>query len=356
MMVNPSYKVKQKIRKLGILFAVFMISTMWMPACVPAAADCTSDQVFCVGLVTDVGKINDKSFNQSAWEGIQQAEKELGARIQYIETTDAKDYAKNIATFGDEGYDVIVTVGFNLGEATDAAAATYPKVKFIGVDQSQAKDIPGVAGLVFPEDQAGFLVGALGAMMSKSNKIGAVCGTDAIPPVWRYGEGYKAGAAYADAQNGTTTEVFVVYHSDVGFDKTFTDPEWGAATAKSMVDEGADVVFGCGSLTGNSAIITAAQSGAYAIGVDADQYLTLPEAAPLMLTSAMKLITPGVFKLIKLSKDGKFPSGNYLGEVGYAPFHDVENKVPDDVKATMEKINAGLLDGSIKTNVPSEKP
>lgn len=356
MMVNPFYKVKQKIRKLGILFAVFMISTMLMPACAPAAADCTSDQVFCVGLVTDVGKINDKSFNQSAWEGVQQAEKELGAKIQYIETTDAKDYAKNIATFGDEAYDVIVTVGFNVGEATDAAAATYPKIKFIGVDQSQAADVPGVAGLVFPEDQAGFLVGALGAMMSKSNKIGAVCGTDAVPPVWRYGEGYKAGAAYADAQNGTTTEVFVVYHSDVGFDKTFTDPEWGAATAKAIVDEGADVVFGCGSLTGNSAIITAAQSGAYAIGVDADQYLTLPAAAPLMLTSAMKLITPGVFELIKLSKDGNFPSGNYLGEVGYAPFHDVENKVPDDVKATMEKIKAGLLDGSIKTNVPSEKP
>jgi basic membrane protein A len=90
--------------------------------------------------------------------------------------------------------------------------------------------------------------------------------------------------------------------------------------------------------------------------VDTDQYLTLPEAAPLMLTSAVKLITPGVFDLIKLSKEGNFPSGNYLGDVGYAPFHDVDNKVPDDVKATMEKISAGLLDGSIRTNVPAIKP
>jgi basic membrane protein A len=344
------------MKKLYMILAAFLVAAMLLPACAPAAADCTSDQVFCVGLVTDVGKINDKSFNQSAWEGVQQAEKELGAKIQYVETTDAKDYAKNIATFGDEGYDVIVTVGFALGEATDAAAPTYPKVKFIGVDQFQAADVPGVAGLNFPEDQGGFLVGALAAMMSKSNKIGAVCGTDAVPPVWRLGEGYKAGAAYADAQNGTTTEVFVVYHNDVGFDKTFTDPEWGAATAKSMMDQGADAIFGCGGITGNGAITAAAQAGAYAIGVDTDQYLTLPEAAPRMLSSALKLETPGVFELIKLAKDGKFPTGNYLGKAGYAPFHDLDSEVPADVKSAMEAINAGLLDGSIKTDVAPAKP
>ena len=344
------------MKKLFVLLAVLLITAMVLPACAPAEADCTSEDVFCVGLVTDVGKINDKSFNQSAWEGVQRAEKELGAKVQYIETADAKDYAKNIATFGDAGYDVIVTVGFNLGEATDAAAATYPNAKFIGVDQFQAADVPGVAGLNFPEDNAGFLVGALAAMMSKSNKIGAVCGTDAVPPVWRFGEGYKAGAAYADQQMGTTTEVFVVYHSDVGFDKTFTDPEWGSATAKSMMDQGADAIFGCGGITGNGAITAAAQAGAYAIGVDTDQYLTLPEAAPRMLSSAMKLITPGVFDLIKMAQDGTFPTGNYFGDAGYAPYHDLENEVPADVKAKMEEINKGLLDGSIKTEVAPVKP
>ena len=110
--------------------------------------------------------------------------------------------------------------------------------------------------------------------------------------------------------------------------KAFIDPEWGAATAISMIEEGTDVVFGCGSLTGNGAIIAAAQAGAFAIGVDTDQYLTLPAAAPRMLTSAVKLITPGVFKLIKLSKDGGFPSGNYLGDVTYAPYHDLEHEIP----------------------------
>jgi basic membrane protein A len=344
------------MKKLYVLLAAFLVAAMILPACAPAQADCKDEATFCVGLVTDVGKINDKSFNQSAWEGVQRAQKELGATVQYIETADAKDYAKNIATFGDAGYDVIVTVGFNLGEATDAAAATYPNVKFVGVDQFQAKDVPGVAGLNFPEDNAGFLVGALGAMMSKSHHIGAVCGTDAVPPVWRYGEGYKAGAAYADAQKGTTTTVDVVYHSDVGFDKTFTDPEWGATTAKSMMDQGADAIFGCGGITGNGAITAAAQAGAYAIGVDLDQYASLPEAAPRMLSSAVKLETEGIFELIKLAKEGKFPTGNYLGKAGYAPFHDLDSEVPADVKAEMEKINAGLLDGSIKTNVPPAKP
>jgi basic membrane protein A len=346
------------LKKLYLVLALVMVAALLLPACAPAAPNCADEDTFCVGLVTDVGKINDKSFNQSAWEGVQQAMEEgVAAQVQYIETTDAKDYAKNIGTFGDEGYDVIVTVGFALGEATAAAAATYPDIKFIGVDQDQfAGTIENVAGLVFPEDNAGFLVGALAAAMSESHKIGAVCGTDAVPPVWRFGEGYKAGAAYADGMMGSTTEVFVVYHSDVGFDKTFTDPEWGAATAKSMMDQGADAIFGCGGITGNGAITAAAQAGAYSIGVDTDQYLTLPEAAPRMLSSAMKLITPGVLDLVKLAKDGSFPGGNYVGDAGYAPYHDLENEVPAEVKTMMEDINTALLDGSIKTEVPPVKP
>ena len=335
------------------------------PAAELTQADCVKPEVFCVGLVTDVGKVNDKSFNQSAWEGVQQAQKEGSADlVQFIETSDAKDYAKNIATFGDAGFDVIVTVGFGLGEATLAAGVTYPNIKFIGVDQFQAwqftddkaDDSANVTGLNFPEDQAGFLVGALAAMQSKSHKIGAVCGTDVVPPVWRYGEGYKAGAAYADGMNKTTTQVFVVYHSDVGFDKTFTDPEWGAQTAKSMMDQGADAIFGCGGITGNGAITAAAQAGKYAIGVDADQYLTLPEAAPHMLSSAMKLITPGVAGLIASAKKGDIAPGNFAGLAGYAPYHDLDKEVSADVKSAMEKINAGLLDGSIKTNVAPAKP
>jgi len=339
------------MKKRYVLLAVFLITAILLPGCAPATANCHSEGKFCVGLVADVGKINDKSFNQSAWEGILQAEQELGSYVQYIETTNTKDYAKNIATLGDDGYDVIVTVGYALGEATVAAAAIYPDVDFIGVDQFQANTVDGIAGLNFSEDQAGFLVGALAAMMSRSHKIGAVCGTDAFPPVWRFGEGYKAGALYADQLMGITTEVFVVYHSDVGIDKTFTDPQWGMETARSIMDQGADVIFGCGGITGDGAITVAAQAGAYAIGMNTDQYMTLPEAAPRMLSSAIKLIPSGVFELIKLAKEGSLPSGNYFGNVSYAPFHDLEHEVLDEVKAMMEQISADLLNGSIRTDV-----
>jgi basic membrane protein A and related proteins len=349
------------MKKLYFVMALLIVASMILSACgasAPSEADCAKDTVFCVGLVSDVGKVNDKSFNQSAWEGVQKAKTDgVADVVQFIETADAKDYAKNISTFADAGYDVIVTVGFGITEATAAAAPTYPKTHFIGVDQDHsATTAKNVTGLIFPEDKAGFLVGALGAMMSESHVIGAVCGTDVVPAVWRFGEGYKAGAAYADGMNGTTTEVQVVYHSDVGFDKTFTDPEWGAQTAKAMMDNGADAIFGCGGLTGNGAITAAAQAGKYAIGVDADQYLTLPEAAPRMLSSAMKLIVPGVAELISMVKGGTVKSGNFLGTAGFAPYHDLDSKVPAEVKSAMDKINAGLLDGSIETGVAPTKP
>ncbi len=130
------------------------------------------------------------------------------------------------------------------------------------MDQFQAKDdkhpdipLTNLAGLIFDEDKAGYLAGALAALMSKSGTIGAVLGTDVVPPVWRFGEGYKAGAKSVKP----AIKVNVVYHNDVGFDKTFTDPEWGKTTAISMIDKGADVIFGAGGKTGNGALLGCAE-------------------------------------------------------------------------------------------------
>jgi basic membrane protein A len=340
----------------ALLAAAWMVSLL-LPACAPARPDCESAEVFCVGLVTNTNRINDRAFNQSAWEGVQRAGQELGALVQYIETTDPRDYAKNISTFVEEQYDVIVTVGFALREATWEAAEANPRIRFIGVDQDQSEGaVDNVVGLVFPEDQAGFLVGALAAMMSDTHKVGAVCPTDEVPSVWRLGEGFRAGAEYADSLTGTNTDIFVVYNSDEGFDTTFIDPDWGEMTARAMMEEGADVIFGCGGSTGEAAMLAAAQSGFYAIGVDTDQYWTLPEAAPRMLSSAVKLITPGIFELLRAARENNVPSGNYYGHVSYAPYHDLEHEVPEEVKAAMQQINADLRGGAIETNVPLEKP
>jgi len=321
----------------------------------PTVEDCAKEEVFCVGLVTDVGKIDDKSFNQSTWEGVKQAKEELGALVQYIETTDSKDYGKNIAQFADASFDVVVTVGFGLGEATLEAGKEYPDVKFIGVDQFQDPEAtePNVVGLIFPEDQSGFLAGALAALMTESGKLGAVLGTDAVPPVWRFGEGYRAGAKHINPD----IEVNVVYHNDVGFDKTFTDPEWGKTTALSMIDKGVDIVFGAGGKTGNGALLGCAEKGVMAIGVDTDQYYTVPEAQSALLTSAMKLLTPGTFELLKMAKEGNFPEGgNYLGEAGLAPYHDLADQVPDDIDAQVQEIAAAFKDGSLETGVAPVKP
>ncbi|WP_434043578.1 MULTISPECIES: BMP family lipoprotein [Sorangium] len=343
------------LKKQRLAVAVLLALASALPACSrDKKADCATPEVFCVGLVTDMGKIDDKSFNQSAWEALQRAQKELGATTQYIETTDPKDYPKNIATFAEEKYDVVVTSGFGLTEATHAAAAQFTGVKFIGIDQFQGPgaEKPNVVGLIFPEDHGGFLVGALAAMMTKSGKIGAVLATDAVPPVWRFGEGFRAGARHVKPD----VELSVVYHNDVGFDKTFTDPEWGKTTAVSMIDKGVDIVFGGGGKTGNGALLGAATKDAYAIGVDTDQYYTVPEAQKVLLSSAVKLINDGAFDLIKMAKEGKLPSGNFTGKSGYAPYHDLDGKVPAEVKAKMEELRKALLDGTLKTGVPPTKP
>jgi len=308
-----------------------------------------------VGLVTDVGSINDKSFNQSSYEGVLQAQKDLGADIKYLEPKSAQDYSNLINQFVADKYDVVVTVGFALGDATTKAAAANPTIKFIGVDQFQAATLPNLAGLVFEEDKAGYLAGALAALMTKTHNIGAVLGTDTVPPVWRYGEGYKAGAKSIDPN----IKLQVVYHSDVDISKTFNDPAWGKTTAQSMINQGADIVFGAGGSTGNGALFAAADNkdkGVLCIGVDTDQYNTVPEAQAVMLSSAEKLLTPGVFNLIKAVQDGTLKGGNNNGDVGLAPYHDLDAKVPADVKAKITKLTADILSGAVKTNVPPAKP
>jgi basic membrane protein A len=303
------------------------------------------EKVLKVGLVTDVGRINDRSFNQSAWEGVQQAEKDLGAEIKYVETKDAKDYLDNIRQFTDEDYDVVVSVGFALGDATIEMAKEYPDVKFIGVDQFQVDTLSNLAGLIFHEDQSGYLAGALAAHLTKSGTIAAVLGTDLVPPVVAFKEGYEAGA------KATKPDIKVIstYHPGE-ISQAFTDPEWGAATAAQALDQGADVVFGAGGMTGNGALEeVATREGLYCIGVDTDQWETVPGAHPCLVSSAMKMITPGVFDLVKLAKEDKFPGGNFFGGAGLAPFHDFEDQIPQDVKDDLERIGKGLKDGSIST-------
>ena len=319
------------------------------PAVTTDDSNCGDPASYCVGLVTDTGKVDDKSFNQSAWEGAQSAAKELGAFSKYIESTDPKDFASNIQQFVDKKYDVIVTVGFLMGEAATAAATANPTTQFIGVDQFQAKAIPNLTGLIFDEDKAGYAAGYLAGLVTKSGKVGAVLGTDTVPPVKKFGEGYRNGVMAANP----AAKVTVVYHDP---NNAFNDPEWGAAEAKKQLAQGADVIFGAGGNTGNGALIEIAKapgagSTVFCIGVDTDQYLTVPQAQKCLLTSAQKLLVQGTGDLVLLAAQGKAPGGNYVGNVSLADYHDTASAVSAEITDKVKAVIAGLSDGSIQTGV-----
>lgn len=351
-------------KRFTLLLALTLVMALLLSACTVAApgaapaagteAPAEAAAAIKIGLVTDVGRVNDRSFNQSAWDGVVQAAAVLGLQegddYKYIETQDSKDYADNIQQFVDAGFNVVVTVGFALGEATIAAAKENPDTYFIGVDQFQGEALPNLTGLVFREDQSGFLAGALAAQLSKTGTIAAVLGTDLVPPVVAFGQGYELGAKYINPD----IQLISTYHPGE-ISQAFTDPEWGAATAKQALDQGADVIFGAGGITGNGALQeVAAAPGAgtdvFCIGVDTDQWETLPAAHPCLVSSAMKLITPAVVELIGMyGVDGAMTSGNYFGGAGLAPFHDFEEKIPQEVKDKLEEIAAALAEGSLTT-------
>lgn len=304
-----------------------------------------------VGLVTDVGKVDDKSFNQSAWEGVQCAQKNLAADVKFVETTDPKDYGKNIEQFAQDNYDVIVTVGFALGDDTITEAKKYPNIRFIGVDQFQADTITNLAGLTFDEDKAGYLAGYLAGSLTKSGTVGQVLGTPIVPPVEKYGLGYINGAKAAKPG----VKVLSACHPG-GLAKGFSDPGWGNDTVNQEMSQNADVIFAAGGQTGNGGLLAIVNKNGQVlgIGVDTDQYLSLPEAKSILVSSAMKLITPGVFNLVKSVQDNSFKGGNVVGNVGLAPYHDLDPKVPADVKQKMTQVTTDVVSG--KTSTGWDKP
>ncbi len=302
------------------------------PVIEPGEGDCTRTEVLCVGLVTDTSGIMDGMFNQAAWEGLLRIQSELGAIVNYIETGDIQDFTANITTFAEAGYDVIVTVGYMQADATLQAAYRYPQIYFIAVDQLQYETIHNLAGLVFHEDHAGFLV----------------YGSDIVPPVVAFAEGYASGAAYANPD----IRVITTYHPG-GLDVAFTDPEWGAAVAVESIAAGADVVFGAGGLTVQGAILEAANHpGVYCLGVDADQWDTLPAAHPCLVSSVIKRVDEGVSDLILQYNQGSAPSGNYYGHVALSPFHDFNPLLTSDLGNFLNDINIGLENGSLGTEYP----
>ncbi len=283
-------------------------------------------------LVTDVGRVNDGTFNQYAYDGLTKAAEDFSLENTFIETQAVADYETNINTCANEGYDVIVTVGFLIGDATKAAAEAHPDIYFIGIDQYLEAGPTNYVGVQFREDQAGFLVGAMAAMVANekgATKIAGVYGID-VPAVKRFRNGYEQGAMFVNP-------TWVVGENILGnYEKSFTDPAAGASTARQYIGEGAAVIFGAGGPTGSGAIKEAAKSGVFVIGVDQDEYFTTfaegaTEGATNLITSALKRVDVGVYTMIEALVNGdmdSFPGGSiYIldvanGGITFAPAHD----------------------------------
>jgi basic membrane protein A len=347
------------MRKLFSLSVVLMVfAGLLLSACGGAAAPATNLKV---GLVTDVGGVNDKSFNQSAWDGVQKAATEFGMDAKFIESKQPTDYEKNIDQFATENYDVIITVGFLMGDATAAKAKQYPKIKFAIIDNEYfptkdsvscpdtVKDcyvdggLTNVTSLMFQEDQVGYLAGVVAGGITKSGTVCTVSGME-IPPVVRYVTGFQTGAKWIKP-DVKTLNVYI---------PSFTDPAKGKETGNSMIGQGCDVVFGVGGNTGNGGLLAAKEKGLAAIGVDVDQYNTYPEVQDALVTSAQKNVDVAVYEYLKAIKAGTAKAGAITanlqnGGVGLAPYHDWESKVPDAVKAKVQEAIDGLKGGTLTT-------
>ncbi len=318
-----------------------------------------AQEPFKVGMVSDVGGIDDRSFNENTWAGLERAAEELGVEANFLESQAQADYENNITEFAEQGYDMIITVGFLLGDATYKMAEVYPEIMFAIVDYASTPDLPNLQGILFNVDEASFPIGYLAAAMADVEdpddpKVGYIGGMQ-IPPVEQFIYAYEAGVNYYNEKYDKSVEFTGVYVGD------FEAPDEGKVQGNSLIDEGVDIIMGVGGKTGNGGLAAAKERGKLGIGVDVDQYYTLPNEKDILVSSTVKRLDNAVFGVIQSALEGQFAGGtDYIatlenGGVGLAPFHDFEDKVLDNIKADLEEIQAMIIAGEIDTGWPPEE-
>ncbi|OJX46059.1 MAG: BMP family ABC transporter substrate-binding protein [Chloroflexi bacterium 44-23] len=341
-------------KKFLTFLAILIAASLALSACKPAAAPAETKFKACQ--VTDTGGIDDKSFNATAWKGVEDAVKDLGIEGKYLESQEVADYEKNLNTFIEDKCDIIITVGFLLGDGTKASAEANPDFKYSIVDYSYDPVIPNVVGQIFQTDEAAFMAGYLAASLTKTGKVGTFGGLP-IPTVTIFMDGFARGVAYYNEQKGTSVEVlgWDINNPDGGlFTMSFDDQTKGKEFGTNLMDEGADIIMPVAGPVGlGTAAAVAERGNAYIIGVDSDWAVTNPDYSKITLTSVMKKMDVTTFNVIKSAKDGTFKGGNIVGNlansgVDLAPYHDLESMVTSDLKAELDAVRAKLLDGTIK--------
>jgi basic membrane lipoprotein Med (substrate-binding protein (PBP1-ABC) superfamily) len=317
-------------------------------ACESGAAD-KLPEGFKVGYVTDIGKIDDRTFNQFSYEGMRGSEACYGHETSFIETVSEADYEQNISTILDFEPKVVITNGFLMADATKAAAEANPDVYWIGIDQFHEDGPDNYIWIQFREDQSGFLAGAIAGLMTQSNVVGVVGGREDVPPVVRFVNAYAQGAEFVNPD----VEVLQVYN------ESFTDPAKGASDAAQMIGEGADVIFGAGGKTGSGAVQEATKQQVWGIGVDQDEYYSTfnggeAEGSEYLVNSAVKRVDLAIMDEIRNAINGTWQGGLLElslanDRIQLAGFHDAD--VPAEVATQIADITEQLTNGEIDTGV-----
>ena len=350
------------MKKLYSVIALLMIASLALTACGGGAA-----KTFKAAEVTDLGGINDKSFNAGAYQGIEKAITDLKIEGKYLESTQQSDYAKNIQQLLDEKTDLIVTVGFLLGVDTATAAKANPDTKFAIVDYSypdcfsdtavEGKDcgskteMSNVLGLTFQTDQAGFLAGYAAAASTQTGKVATFGGIN-IPPVTIFMVGFQAGVNYYNQNMGTSVEVlgWDTAKNDGSFTGNFDSLDDGRSFAESFVQEGADIIMPVAGPVGLGSAAYCKETGSCKIiGVDVDWTVSASEYTDVILTSVLKNVNVAVFDATKAAVDGTFKGGVYVGTlanngVGLAPVAGASA----ELNAALDKLKADIISGAVK--------
>ena len=303
-------------------------------------------------MVTDVGGLGDKTFNDGTYAGLQRAEQELGVEIRALESNEIADYEPNIDQLANAAFDVIFTVGFLMTDTTTKKAPEYPDVTFGGIDQFFEEPTENMVGLLFKEHESAYLAGVVAGLgtldptlddrINDENVIAFIGGMD-IPPVERFEVGFIAGARSVNPD----VEVLSLYAG------SFDDQAKGKELALSAIDQGADIVFAAAGLTGLGSITACQEEGALFIGVDVDQYFSVPGSGDVMLTSAMKSLETAVFDTVKAVVDGTFVGGENRtfgiaeGGVDIAPFHDFDDAVSQEIRDAVDAARQAVIDGTV---------
>ena len=333
-----------KFKKIVALSSAIIIGSMSLIGCSNKTNNAgQNNETIKVGMVADTGGINDESFNQSAWEGLQQAEKELGIEVKVIESKQASEYLGNIETLVDQGMDLVIGVGFTMAEDIKTQAENYPDVNFAIIDETYEEIPSNVTPILFKANEAAYLTGLIAGKMTQTNEVGFIGGMD-NPVVNQFEYGYTAGVVEANDK----ANVKVQYAG------TFSDAAKGKSIANQMYANNIDTILSAAGGTGIGAIESAKEQNKYAIGVDKDQSDLAPQN---VLTSALKKVNVGVLETVKAFKDGESIGGEErvygLKEDGVGIPESTKNLVPQDVLDYVNTMAEKVKNGEIE--VPSTK-